>query len=65
MVVASRVVVGDSVVETDGGGVETDGSGVETDGSGKGVGVETPGLGAGEVLLVILGALSSGGFSLG
>ena len=59
MVVASRVVVEDSVVETDGGGVGTDGSG-------KGVGGETPVLGAaGEMLLVLPGALPSGEFSLG
>lgn len=51
MVVASRVVVGGSVVETDGG---------------EGVGGETLVLGAaGEMLLVLLGALPSGEFSLG
>ena len=54
MVVAGRVVAGGSVVETDGGG----GAAV--------VGGETLGLGAaGEVLLVLLGALPSGEFSLG
>ena len=59
MVVASRVVVEDSVVETDGGWVGTDRSG-------KGVGGETPVLGAaGEMLLVLPVALPSGEFSLG
>lgn len=56
MVVGGRVVVGGGVVETDGG------EGV----GGKDVVGEPLGLGAaGEVLLVILGALPSGEFSLG
>ena len=54
MVVASRVVVGGSVVETDGGCVV------------GGVVGEPLGLGAAEeVLLVLPGALPSGEFSLG
>lgn len=56
VVVGGRVVVGGGVVETDGG------EGV----GGKDVVGEPLGLGAaGEVLLVILGALPSGEFSLG